>query len=252
MFTAKITFAISDQTDISELSDRVFSFLETLRMNGQVCGREFPIAHVGSELEAFIMIPEEDSLDIAHSNSYVQKANKEILDISKKEHEITVLGIDPGSLDSCICSSPSSYILYTNYVSLESPLRCGDCFLPVPLYRIPPTANEEYSDIIVWQSDYQCCDRLQMNAGVALECVIHEISQIDSNLSKSGLSICKYIHKSTNKPTYYYLMKIEDDDNADHQEAKLICPMCGKDWHIHPAWHDMFTYKCNSCMILSD
>lgn len=249
MFVAKIR--ISHIAGIDDLAEHLHMFLGALRMNGQICGREFPIVQTATWLEAFVLVPEINALDVAHDNEYTQKHRQKIITLSKQQYNVNVLGSDPLSLDVCMCDS-SMYILYTNYLSLESPLRCGDCFSPVPLYRIPPTINGEYHDIITWQSDYQSCDHLQMNCSVAVRHAIHELSQIDSDLSMNGLEVCRNVYKSTNKPTYYYLMRVKDVDDIDYQDTRHTCPSCDKDWRIDFEWHDMFAYKCNHCLLLSN
>ncbi|MGH2443717.1 MAG: DUF2310 family Zn-ribbon-containing protein, partial [Chloroflexota bacterium] len=119
---------------IGEPRDLIDYFLSALRGNGQVLGREFPIAETDEYESAYVMLPAADALDGSHHSIYVRKAVDEMVQLGMGEPEVIVLGEDAGSLEVCSCSAPTSYVLYTDYVSLESPVRCGDEFLPVPLY----------------------------------------------------------------------------------------------------------------------
>jgi predicted nucleic acid-binding Zn ribbon protein len=162
MYVAKIEFRCSDSIDGVLLYEHVMSLLASLHQNGQIYGREYPIAMTPDGVMATVMIPAADALDESHHNSYVCR------DIARfREIEVNGPYFGPIAEDlageACECLSSSSYLLYTYYVALDSPLRCGDCFDPVPLYRIPPTYEDEYYNVISWQSDYQSCDSLQMN-----------------------------------------------------------------------------------------
>lgn len=68
------------------------------------------------------------------TNTYVNK------ELTKSEEvglsfSCEIIGEDPECAPVCQCHYSSSYILFTNYLSLESPLRCGDCLGIVPLYK---------------------------------------------------------------------------------------------------------------------
>jgi len=164
--------------------------------------------------------------------------------------EVTVIGEDIDYAQTCRCQHHESYILFTNYVSLESPLRCGTCFLPIPLYKIPPTYDTEYYDIICWQSDHQCCDRLQMGCNTLERASIREMSRHDSSLSKRGRNISERITDSTGIPTYYYLYR-GGSARSRKQELARTCPVCNGEWRLDEPWH-IFDFKCDRCHMLSN
>ncbi|MCG8348945.1 MAG: Zn-ribbon-containing protein, partial [Chloroflexales bacterium] len=85
--------------------------------------------------------------------------------------------------------------------------RCGDCFDQAPLYRLPKTYDDEYYDIIEWQSNYQACDTLFMNSVVLERATNREMSRIESALSQEGCQICRRIEQLTGVPTYYRVQK---------------------------------------------
>jgi len=121
--------------------------------------------------------------------------------------EIRLIGDEPESARVCSCNETEAYVLFTTYISLESPLRCLACFGVIPLYRIPKTADGEYHDIVSWKSDYQSCDSLQMNCKVGERWATNQLSKVDSQLTVLGLSICRTIERISGKRVYYYLYK---------------------------------------------
>jgi predicted nucleic acid-binding Zn ribbon protein len=91
-------------------------------------------------------------------------------------------------------------------LTIESPLRCGNCFGIVPLYKIPKTYDDdEYYDIKCWEINYRARDSLQMNCRVGERFGMRQLSEYSSKLNKYGMDICKKIKKLTGKDVYYYL-----------------------------------------------
>ena len=143
-----------------------------------------------------------------------------------------------------------SYILYTTYVSLESPIRCGDCFGGIPLYRLPATRDDEYGDIITWESDYKACDTLQMNCSTGERFGLSQLSKHDSSLAIRGREICNRITVTTGIPTYYYLLKSSGKGLKAEQARK--CPSCKGEWLLQEPLHGLFNFQCDGCRLLSN
>lgn len=250
MYVVEVTFLIQNKMeDIEQIEEKIDLFLGALRMNGQIVGREFPVAYLQDCYRTYLLVPEQDSLDRSKANSYVldglNKLNSLNIECSWK-----VVGNEPYSSNVCGCKKSSYYILYTTYVSFESPLRCGDCFGIVPLYRIPATKDEEYVDILTWESDYKACDTLQMNCSTGERYGISQLSKYDSSLSKRGIDLCNRITTSTGLPTYYYLMKVTGKSNK--VESKRKCPSCNDGWFLHETLYGIFDFKCDTCRLLSN
>ncbi len=218
-------------------------------MNGQVCGREWPIFEEGSGYSTVALSPERDSLEPGFNSTYVAvsiaRSAAEGLQMTCK-----VLGEDAESLPACSCTTPSAYALFTNYLSLESPIRCMDCFRPVPLYRMRPMASGEFCELITWQSDYQSCDRLQMNCTVLERAATREISNIDSALTKNGRAHCAALAVSSERPCYYYLYR--GHGRSHRAEVARRCAGCGGEWHLASRLHSLFDFKCDRCHLLSN
>ena len=231
------------------LEERINYLFDALRMNGQILGREFPIGRNNLIYRAFLHLPEQDSLNVEIGNSYVKSCYDKLkeLDLS---YSYEIIGEEPTSAPICECNSIDSYILYTTYVSLESPLRCGVCFGTVPLYKISHTCDGEYSDIISWNSDYQACDTLQMNCMTGERFGYQQISEFNSSLSKRGIDICDKVLKLTGKKTYYYLYRSKTI--SKNKEISRKCPSCGGEWLLNETMHEIFNFCCNKCSLLSN
>lgn len=248
MFIGQIVIAADGVPDNDAALDAINTLLAALRMNGQVCGNEWPVAITSSGYMATVPIPGRDSIDPAHHNKYVLSALQKMREAGLSEPECKVAESMDGA-DICACDRVPSYVLYTNYLSLEPPLRCGGCFLPVPLYRIPPTQDAEYNDIIWWQSYYQACDTLQMNCTPLERTAMRQLYRPDSGLSASGLGICRRVFELTGTPTFYYLYRY--GARSLRQELKRLCPSCEGEWLLPAAWH-LFDFKCDRCRLVSN
>lgn len=248
MYVAHLHFAILFQTDENTVSHAINGILGTWRMNGQICGKEWPTGVDEQEYTATVLLPEISSLDMAHNNSYGNKELQRLAQSGLDAPGVSLIRELEGE-PACECPQNERYVLYTRYHSLESPLRCGDCFHPIPLYRIPSTQDDEYYDIICWQSDYQCCDTLQMNCRTLERASMRQISRWDSPLSQKGIAICQRIETLTGKPTYYYLYRY--GARSYKKEVERRCPSCGGEWRLEEPYH-LCDFKCDRCRILSN
>lgn len=230
-------------------ADLLEAMLAAYRMNGQICGREWPILAEGEIVSAIVLSPEEQSFDARFNGKYVTAA------MAHCEAEgllmtLEVLGEDAESLPSCQCHRPSAYVLFTSYTALESPIRCMDCFGPKALYHMEIMASGEFNELVTWQSDYQSCDQLQMNCSVLEHEATRELSNIDSSLNKIGLAHCKTLATTSNRPFYYYLFSGESENLQTELERR--CPGCGNDWRLTSRLHDLFDFRCDRCRLLSN
>lgn len=249
MFTAELVFVLDENRDSDLAVDSIYSFLGALRLNGQVLGSELPIGRKGLTYRCFVLLPESFSLDKGLGNKNVTEELTKLEEVGLY-FSYEIIGEEPECALVCECHSPSSYILFTHYVSLESPLRCGDCFGAVPLYKIQSTDDNEYYDIITWKSDYQACDSLQMHCSTGERFGIKEMSRHDSSLSKRGLEICSKLSKVTGVKTYYYLYR--NTSLGRNAELNRKCPSCGGEWLIDNPLHDKFDFCCVKCTLLSN
>lgn len=250
LYIAKLSFPGEDSCDSEKVSHALHSLLGALRMNGQLLGKEYRISSADACYRVTVLLPDEDALESCHSNRYVQSAADGLHAVGLSGPNITKVGKDIETSGPCRCGKTTSHILYTNYLVIDSPLRCGNCFHPIPLYKMPPTHHDDYYDIICWQADYQACDTLQMNSKTLERAATSELSRVDSSLSRRGIDICSRISANTGIPTYYYLYRYEGLSSKKEHQRK--CPSCGESWLLDEPWHELFDFKCERCRLLSN
>jgi len=250
MFTAEVQFTMPESVD--DVEGILDLLLSAWRTNGQTLNSEWAFSKNGNTYSTFLMLYQKNALGVRYDSQYGKKARQRIGKVGGTI-KIIPLSEDPFSAETCTCKKPSFYILYTNYICLESPLRCGDCFNPLPLYKIPSAETnrgELHDQIKSWRSDYQNCDCLQMGCTVGEKFGERELFRHDSNLSTQGLAICNTIAKETGIATYYYLLRSKGRNLTSEKKRK--CPSCGGDWLLDEPLHDIFDFKCDRCRLLSN
>ena len=249
MFTADVSFPLLAGEQEQQI-EAALSLLSACYKNGQIAVDVWPMTIREGLLRTTLLIPDETALDRRFSNRYAEEALTFLPMNGVGEPEISVYGFDPGSLPSCDCKGRTSLILFTNYLTFESPVRCGDCFNPVPLYRIPTCSSGEHLDILHWRADYKACDTLQMHCTVGERFAEQQLYRHDSSLSERGREICHELAKRTGQSTHYYLHKSRGRSTAD--ERRRRCPNCEEDWLLAEAWHGLFEFRCDNCHLLSN
>ena len=250
MYCAEMIFRVVKRRDDEQVADGINTLVEALQRNGQVLSDEWPIACARDRVQTYISIPERTSLQDRHANKWVRQARQKLL-ASLSPPQVRIMGREPDALDVCKCRDRSAYILLTDFLTLESPLRCANCFSPVPLYRIPHTSDcDTYEDIIFWRRNYQRCDGLQMGCTVGERFCTAQMARIDSDLSKQGLACCQRIEQVTGKPCYYYLYRY--GGRSQRLERQRRCPRCGGAWLLDAPWHDKFDFRCDGCQLISN
>jgi predicted nucleic acid-binding Zn ribbon protein len=239
------------QVDHLELIDLLLS---SWRSRGQVLGKEFPMALISNTYRLFLMVPDAIALQTQHNNQYTNSALEKLSAAGFQPPQIKIHDA-PDSPPACNCSRRSCLILYTYFVSLESCLRCGDCFHPVPLYQIPwqestPKKSALHDRLMSWQTNYQACDQLQMNCVVGERFGLGEMARPDSKLSLQGREICQDIALVMDTPTYYYLHRYRGRSLL--QEKQRLCPSCDEPWLLAKQKHHLFDFQCDQCQLLSN
>jgi len=249
MHINRLEFELQDLSALEEISEIVSHHLSALRMNGQICGREWPIYREDRVLKAIVLTPDVNSLAPRFRNSVVSKTLAQLAGRQTSFRQITIAKDSEGAAP-CRCKKETGYILFTNYLSLGSPLRCLRCFLPVPLYTTPYPPSGEYHDIISWQSDYQSCDSLQMNCCTLEKAATKQISDIRSTLTRAGLRIREELAHKTKLPVFYYLYR--GSGRSLSAERRRNCPSCGTPWLLSKPIHSLFHFKCDRCSLVSN
>ena len=251
MFIAQIQFPFDSSDEEDEALRIASSILGSMWQNGQLSVRDFSVLSSPQGFSAFVTIPAEDALESRNHNKWVELGIDRFIAQGGQRPTFAVIGRDTESFDVCDCTESHGYVLYTRWLSCESPLRCAFCFDPIPLYRVPPTYDEsEFWNLRSWEADYQACDTLQMHCTVLERTTMNQLSRLNSALNKSGLKIRNLIAASTKQPVYYYLYV---QTGADlNSEVARKCPKCGDNWLLKKPWHDRFDFKCDKCHLLSN
>jgi predicted nucleic acid-binding Zn ribbon protein len=245
MYTAEVRFRAAGAAE-AELADGIHHLLACWLKNGQILDG-WLTAEQEDGLLAFVSTPAEDSLLDTFANRYVRKLTERVTEYGGPP-EVRLLGMESESRPACECKSSPAFVLFTTYLGRESPLRCGDCFNPVPLYRIPYIHDEEYSEVLKWEADYKACDTLQMHIETGERFGERQMGRHDSSLSRRGRELCTSISSLTGRPTYYYVHKFRARSSLEEDQRR--CPDCGGEWKLGERWH-LFDFKCDSCLLLS-
>lgn len=250
MYVHRIEFRCSAGQLLGRTAEFADELLGALQRNGQVCEAECsPVYLEGGSYVAIVLAPEQMSFAPELHSERVTKILGEgaALGITVT---FTAVAEDSSGAQTCACHSPSGYVLFTNFLSVAPPVRCLDCFLPVPLYRFPVRPAGDFHDVICWQSDYRSCDRLQMNCTVLEKATTRQMSDVGSTLSKVGRENCSVLESLSGKPFYYYLYRA--NGRSVKSEMARCCPSCGQPWYLETALHSLFHYKCDQCRLLSN
>ena len=249
MYAAKLRFDISGELS-DYATDAVLDLLCVWQKNGQLVDYVCPVTRLKKALVAYVLLPDDDSLAIQHSNQYGSSCLAQLAAAGLKSPKITSLGFSAGLLSACRCKVRQSQILFTTYLIRGSPLRCGDCFQPIPLYLTPHTEDHDYSNLLQWAADCAACDTLQMHCTVGELFAERQLANVDSQLSLRGRHICRAITNATGVSTYYFLMKSRARSFA--AEERRMCPCCGNNWRLEEPLHEIFDFRCDDCALLSN
>jgi len=244
MQIVEIDFTGTAPLDDEVLEEQVSWLMSIWMNNGQVSKTDWLTYELPNGWRVVASIPEEGALGPRHDSVWATHKRAELFELGI-QLTIRELGEDPQSATVCTCSEPSSYILYTHYLSLESPVRCGDCFQPVPPYRLAPTSVDETDStgLLQWALDWRACDTLQMNCSTLERAGTREIRGHDSSLGKRGKALCQRLAENVGKPFYLFLY-------PPRRRKHRPCPSCSAEWRLAEEWHK-FAYRCDTCRLVS-
>lgn len=249
MYIQEISIEIKAKADINEIIDEFDFLLASYRGSGQTQGK---IESQYIKEKKIVCLPytlEKKSLGKKFDNFYVNNRKKIVEELCGTKLAIRTIGKShEGYKGPCSCKKSAFYILFTNYLSIDSPLTCGTCNKSVPLYRLPVYYDHGYMPILSWQTNYISCDSLQMNCEVGERWALNQMQEPTSQLSRQGLAICRKIEELTSVPTFYYLHNYR---KAKGDQLARPCPVCKKKWNLKTALHGYYDFKCDRCRIVS-
>lgn len=249
MFVQQVSIEINSDADPDEVIDQFVLLDAYYRDNGQIQGATHMAYLAGDTVFGLHYTLEENSLDRREDNFYVNKQVELLEKNCRSKLKIETIGrtyLSPPQV--CTCKQPEFYILYTTYVSLTSPVKCGTCWGAVPLYRLPIYDDHGYVPILNWETNYISCDSLQMNCKVGEQWALKQMLAPNSQLSQQGRKICGRVAELTKTPTYYFLF---DYRKNVRPSRKKFCPVCEGNWKLELPLHGRFDFKCDICCLLS-
>lgn len=254
MYNYKLRF--TKKKNIDEISnenayDLINDYYNTLRSNGQVVGGSDIFENQGS-IFVSVVLPTADSLMEVNNSIYVDERIKKVKEFF--EIDIVYEGNNIEYDNSCMCDKPSWYYLYNERSLGESPLICGDCLNPVPLYRVPYIRNEsDHNRILNWQEAKKAINSLWFY-GLWDKFTYGENVLLKSKLNREGRKLCRELEKVLNTPVYYFIYYIcwpMDEETKALKglplEAPKSCPQCGGEWI-----DDTKFCKCEKCRLITD
>jgi predicted nucleic acid-binding Zn ribbon protein len=140
METVQIFFRVRSPRNVEEAIDKVYGYLAALLHNGQIVD-EHLMAKVRGGYLVVATLPETDALAERFGNKWVRRGLRQLATVGLDRPKVTHLGPDPEDRATCKCRTRPFLILFTTFLHVEPPVRCGACFGPIALYRLP-ASNE--------------------------------------------------------------------------------------------------------------
>jgi predicted nucleic acid-binding Zn ribbon protein len=249
LYVQEVSIALNPEIS-SEAQVDAFSLLHSFyRGSGQTLGR---IESQYIDHEKIVCYPhthEAHSLSPEFDNYYVRRQRATLESLCAAPLQIRLAGkLYETEEGTCQCNASPFYILITSYITIYSPVVCGSCNQPVPLYRLPRYNDHGYMHILSWETNYKACDDLQMNGEVGERWALKQMQDPASPLSRQGRAICRNLEKLTGIPTYYYLHNYK---YLRGDQRKIPCPVCKQPWDLSTSLHNRYDFRCDTCFLVS-
>ena len=249
MHTAEVTFRVRGQVDPQVCDEATEALLRAWASNGQLVGSWHRV-RAGELLAAFVAIPDADSLSSKFESPTVRRAGSRVAAARIAGPEVRILGPQPQTETPCRCARWESLVLYAGEFSTAPPLRCGSCFSPIPLYRVPPTCEDGFDDVLSWEADYRACDRLQSGSATGSRFGVRQLAEHESPLSREGRDLAARIESAIRVPVFYFLFR--PPSKKPEAELRRTCPGCGGEWRLEQPRSGRFDFECRGCRLLSN
>ena len=227
------------------------SFVDNLGKGGQfLAGGYFANQH--AEITYYGSCAEKTSLSPKLHFSWANRSYKRILQYSKRQPKFELVGRLPDEKPCCACRGKADLILRTNFLSIESVLKCTKCTRYAPLYRFRSLSNdtELLSGINSWKAAYDRCDGLFIGSGVGERFGYYQTSTLKSPLAQDGVKLCRSLEKKLKVRAYYDLNTYYGRSSS--LERKRRCPGCNGNWLLKQPWLGLYNFRCNKCRLVSN
>ena len=251
MDTAQLFFRVRKTRNAEDVLHKLQGYLAALLQSGQIVGDHSPMAKVRGGYLVTASLPESGALADRFADKWVRQGLRELAALGVDRPKVRQLGPDPECRPPCKCRTRPFLILFTTFLTDSPPLRCGACFDPIALYRVPAT-NEpgNHQNVLWWEDTHQAMDWLFIASGPGERFAHDQLSRFDSELSTDGRKLARALEKNARIPVYYYLSK--HFGRSDRAERQRRCPSCGKAWLRKQPLHRFFDFQCRRCRLLSN
>jgi predicted nucleic acid-binding Zn ribbon protein len=246
------------------LNDAVWDLCYSYQRAGQSLNTDPFVGFAEREFRVNFLVPERDALSLKYATRFVKRHLRGFSKIGLGQPKVKIVGPSNGGMARHQCKFPSCYVLFTHFNDETSPVCCGDCYLPIPLYRLPRERTTSYklSDgtpfvdggdywhLLKWQSTYRHVDSLWMGSSAGEEFARRQMSDHRSALSEQGLLAAEILAERTGKPVYYYLLRY--GKSTVQNDLKRRCPSCGGEWLLKQKYFNFCDFKCDKCHLISD
>ncbi|MCW5551936.1 MAG: DUF2310 family Zn-ribbon-containing protein [Verrucomicrobiae bacterium] len=247
MFDAEVRFVATRSSLTQKLVEELWLYAHALCRNGQIAD-DYSVSRQARRVRLLCILPERGSLEGMFHDKRSRALLRSIGKLITRPPTKSITGEAADTPPSCSCRRRSCLHLFTHMFDDSSPLACGNCSQPVPLYRLHRLDVRSREALLGWQSDYQACDRLFISSGFGEMWAYRQMSRLDSGLTMDGRELCAAVEAKVRVPVFYYLHKYWGRSNE--MECKRLCPSCGKSWLLSEPI-GIFDFKCDACRLLS-
>ena len=250
MYIQELSLEIKTDFDKEKIVDEFLILLSFYRKSGQLQSDNEASYIADNFIKCNIATLEKKSLKKKYNTDWVSTQLDKTEKLCSSKLQVKTVGKTYENYSGvCNCKKHDFLILFTHFVNNAGPLDCGNCFKPIPLYKLTKLDQSIRQDILCWEQDYKSCDNLQMLCTVGEKWATKQMTDHNSQLSREGIEICNQIKLLTGISTFYYLynrrkLKIDND-------KKRLCPSCNGQWILEKELDNFFCFKCNNCDLIS-
>ncbi len=227
--------------EYGQFNERLEAFLGTLSRHGNTVGDSI-FLEFGDSVQARVQCLAPDALDDSNLSEYARADLERIRSLSARKPDFQQ---NEDKQTWCDCHTPSCRFLYTHWDRLVSPLRCGDCWRDVPLYRLPLLDNpsKEHGQLTTWLDTRENFEWLWLHSGAGEREAYRQLARPRSPFMKETRDLAAQLEAKTKVPTFAFLKHY-------YKKWDKHCPLCEREWK----WKgpEILRFRCNHCRLLSE